>query len=132
MPHSLQELNFNNSSNRVMSRVRELSKTSYWQTIYSTSKELGMKIFHNNYDFSELQILFLNYLGFYHAINMDIALGDVTNIVLENEIYEDSYIFYKNKIDKKKVSERQKPQAKSVETDNKPKVSWVFKKPKKA
>jgi hypothetical protein len=132
LPSSL-ELNFNKSADVLIGRIRQLSKTNYWQTVYGSTKELGFQLFENRTNFSELQLLFLNYMGFYSVINMDIALGDVTDIVLENEIYEDAYIHYKNKSDKKKIADRQTaPQQSSLKNESQPKVNWVFKKPKKA
>jgi len=132
LPFSL-ELNFNTSADILIKRVRQLSKTSYWQTVYGSTKELGFQLFNNQTNFSELQILFLNYMGFYSVINMDIAMGDVTDIVLDNEIYEDAYMHYKNKSDKKKIADRNTaPQQSSLKNESQPKVNWVFKKPKKA
>ena len=132
MPLSLAELNFNRSPDRVLKQVRALAKTSYWQTVYSSSKELGFQLFDNKNKFSDLQLLFLNYLGFYATINMDIALGDVTDIVLEDELYEDAYITYKQKVDKKKMTERSNPQAPRHQETQTPQTNWVFRKPKKA
>ena len=133
---SFLESNFNCSGDVLIKRVRQLAKTSYWQTIYSSVKELHLQLFFNVTDFSELQILMMNYLGFYTALNMDIALGEVSDMVLEDEIYEEAYMYYKQKVDKKKIAERPKPQQSTQANLNKeeihPQVNWVFKKPKKA
>lgn len=130
-PSSL-ELNFNQSGDLLIQRVRSLAKTSYWQTLYSCAKELKFRLFLNDIDFSELQLLFLNYLGFYGALNMDIAIGDVPEIVLKDEIYEDAYMYYKNKSDKKKFSENKNQRSSALPEESSPQVNWVFKKPKKA
>jgi len=130
------ESNFNCSGDLLIKRVRQLAKTSYWQTIYGATKELNFKIFNNQTDFSDLQILMLNYMGFYNALNMDIALGEVPDMVLEDELYEEAYMYYKQKVDKKKLAERPKQQQQQSTPSQRetvpPQVNWVFKKPKKA
>ena len=78
--------------------LRKLAKNNYWQTIYSHVKESGsFKLFNNDHDLSSIQLDFLAYLSFYSSLYFDIAMGDVGEIVLDNEIYEDSYNYYKIK-----------------------------------
>lgn len=106
----------------IIKCIRRLAKNSYYQSLYSLSKEIpGLKIFKNNIDFTAIQMLFLRYLNFYSQIFMDISLGDVSNVVLDNEIYEDAYMYYKSKKDKIKTSlpSSQSPLA--------PTSQWIFK-----
>ena len=77
--------------------IRKLSKTDRWQTLFSYAKELNIKLFENDTNLTPIQIIFLKYLSFYNSIYTDIAMGDIDEIVLENEIYEDAYIMYRNK-----------------------------------
>ena len=107
--------------------LRKLAKSDYWQSIYSLSKEHTIKLFFNDNDFSEIQFDFLKYLNFYSSLFTDIALGEVNELVLENTIYEDSYMLYKNKADKKKLP-RGNYQENNVLANNT--VQWIFKKPK--
>jgi len=133
-PSSL-ESNFNCSGDRLVRGIRKLAKSSYWQTIYSYAKELHFPIFNNSRDFTEVQILMLNYISFYNALNLDIAIGDVTDIVLENELYEEAYMYFKQKSEKKKIAERPKQTTQTSQPsreEHSPQVNWVFKKPKKA
>jgi len=129
------ESNFSGSGDQLIRQVRKLAKSSYWQTVFGATKELHFKIFNNQTDFSDLQILMLNYMGFYSALNMDIAMGEVSDIVLEDELYEEAYMYYKQKVDKKKLADRPKQEqstAPSRKDTVPPQVNWVFKKPKKA
>lgn len=72
-------------------------------------------------------------MGFYSSLNLDVAIGDVTDIVFEDELYEEAYMYYKQKVDKKKVMERPKQSSQPTHKDEvPPQVNWVFKKPKKA
>lgn len=82
---------------QVYQLARKLAKTYYYQTLYSHAKELKFKIFENDKDLTDIQINFLNYLSFYHTLNIDIATGDVDEIVKTDRIYEDAWAFYKNK-----------------------------------
>ena len=113
--------------NPLISLLRKIAKSSYWQTIYSFSKEGGnLKLFTNDIDLTDIQITFLKYLGFYSSLYLDVALGDIDKRIFENEIYEDSYALYRNKMDKKKEkldTQRDK--------DFVPTTHWVFKNGKK-
>lgn len=110
------------------SYVRKLAKTRYYQGIYSFSKESHLKIFQNDTDLSEVQFLFMKYLGFYNNLFTDIALDEVSDKVLENEIFEDAYWHYKNtkitKDNKNKDTVRTKDKIETQSTSQ-----WLFKKP---
>jgi hypothetical protein len=105
--------------------IRKLAKSNKYQSLFSYSKELGIKLFKNDIDLTDLQITFLRYLSFYSSIYMDLALGDIDEVVLENDIYEDSYVMYRNKtmMKKEKNINNNKPE--------KPKnnIQWVFNRP---
>jgi len=81
--------------------LRKLAKTPHYQDLYNLCKELKMNFFENNSQLTSIQITFLKYVCFYYSIFMDVSIGDVSERVLEDEIYEDSYALYKNKKDKK-------------------------------
>lgn len=81
----------------VIKTIRKLAKTNYYQSLYSNAKEIGLKLFRNEVDYSKNQVMFLQYLSFYNNLNMDIYMKEVDKIVLENDIYEDAWTFYKNK-----------------------------------
>ena len=54
---------------------------------------------------------------------MDIYLNEVDERVLQNEIYEDAYLYYKSK--------KRKDEKKITKPEEAPKVTsqWIFKKP---
>lgn len=86
---------FNYETLNVYKIARELSSKNYYQTIYANAKEIGIKLFKNDIELTEIQIFFLNYLSFYSNLNTDIILGDVNKIVRDNFIFEDAYMLYK-------------------------------------
>ena len=109
--------------------LRKLAKSDYYQSIFALSKDMyGVQVFANSNDFSDIQITFIKYLSFYSVIFTDISLGEVDESILSNEIYEDSYIMYKNHKDKKVIK-------KHLKKDDTPIVGattkWLFKKPKR-
>ncbi len=85
--------------------LKKLAKNNYYQTIYSQAKELKLKIFKNDDDYTYLQARFLGFLSFYSGLYLDYALGDVDELIFKNEIYEDAYMEYKNKKNKEKLKE---------------------------
>jgi hypothetical protein len=85
----------------IFKYIRKLAKTNHYQTVYSVSKEHSLGLFHNTYDYTDLQITFLRYLGFYSSLYLDVSLGDIDDRIFEDEIYEDAYSYYKNKKDNK-------------------------------
>jgi len=108
--------------------IRQLAKDSKYQTLFSLGKDLhNINLFENNLDFTDIQLTFLRYLNFYSTIYLDIALGDIDEIVLKNDIYTDSYMMWKNKKDKLK---QQQTEFKSP-IDNVQRSQWIFKSPKK-
>ena len=110
----------------VTSLIRKLAKSNYYQNLYALSKDIpSLRIFQNDRDFTQIQMLFLKYLNFYYNLNMDIALGEVTDVVLKDELYEDAYMMYKNKKDKTKEGTQNKKE------DFVPSSRWLFKKPPK-
>jgi len=122
----------------LSSYVKKLAKTNYWQTLYASSKEApSYKLFKNDTNFTCLQIQFINELGYYSSLYMDIAMGEVSEIVVNNEIYEDAYYYYKllnrkREIQNKKTPQQQAPtkhQSKGQESVV-GKSEWVFTKVK--
>lgn len=115
------------SHRNIVKYIRKLAKDPYYRTIYSISKEYNIRLFKNDYDLTQIQVMFLQYLSFYQAIYMDISLDEVEDDVLDNEIFEDSYIFYKNN----KKEKKPKNTKYQKQEDNQTQVggfNWVFKK----
>lgn len=107
--------------------IRSLAKQHKWQTIYVQAKELNFNLFINNIGFTDIQIQFLDYLNYYSSIYMDIALDDIGWVVLDNEVYEDAYMFYKRKVRDK--NEVKNDIITNDNTEQGKKISWVFRKP---
>lgn len=97
---------------KIDDTLRKLAKTDHWQTLFSQAKELScIQLFHNTTDFTQYQIYFLNQMSFYSSLYYDIASNEVSEIVLNDPIYEDAYWMYRTEERLKKT----KRQTKSVE-----------------
>jgi len=92
----------------VYGAMRKLAKSNKYQTLYNQYKETGIRIFENQANLNDYQITFIQYLAFYNNLYTDVYMDEVSDIVFEDEIYEDSYIYYKQKTGKKKRRERDK------------------------
>ena len=88
--------------------LRKLAKSTKYQLLYSQYKESGVRIFNNASNYTDFQIHFMQYLTFYANLNMDVYMEEVDKIVLSDKIYEDSYIYYKNKTKRKDRQKRNK------------------------
>jgi hypothetical protein len=111
--------------------LKKLARSDYFQTLIS-NKELGFKLFANDYDFSSLQILFLSLVSRYNSLYLDIAMGDVNFLVLKEDIYSDAYLVYKSKKREKDKKERNNPTQKPKQKEEKKGsgFKWIFKTPK--
>lgn len=119
---------------RITRIIRELAKNNYWQNLYSHAKDLGFKVFENNRDLTNNQMLFLHYLSFYSNLYMEFSMGDVGEIVFKDFIYEDAYTAYKRKKRKDKDVKGTRAEKKVQERageDKSSNFSWNFKTPKK-
>lgn len=110
--------------------IRKLAKSNKYQTLFTYFKESGVQFFRNNTDYTQIQITFLNWLNFYSTIYLDIALDYVSEIVLENNTYEDAYFYYKSKNKTKMYEEKTKKVSKkdkNIETQTTGSFTWVMK-----
>ncbi len=77
------------------SLIRQIAKSSEHQSNFVAAKDFKISIFDNNSDLSRLQKIYMSYLYFYHDILIDISMKKVSEKIMDNEFYEDSYMTYK-------------------------------------
>jgi len=83
--------------------LRKLAKKTEMLNLFQAAKDMGcFELFENKKDLSESQNYFLSHLYFYHSLHTDIATEKVSEKVLEDEIYENAYAYYRNNIKEKK------------------------------
>jgi hypothetical protein len=123
----------------IVDVIRGLAKTNKYQTLYCFAKEGSLTLFKNQFDYTNIQVIFLNYLNYYFNLYTDIAMGDIDDKVLEDFLYEDSWIYYKRKkreeenLKNKKESRKVKTPTnkKVIEKEQLDRISWNFNKGKK-
>lgn len=84
--------------------LQELARSTYWQLLYSRSKEMNLKLFQNDYDFTNLQIWMLYYLALYASLYEDIALDKdfISEKHLDSWNRVEAYLMWKKKNQNKK------------------------------
>lgn len=95
--------------NVIQDQLRTLAKSTRYQTDYGFAKEGTVQLFENK-RLTSIQREFLFLLAHYYNIFIDVATGEVSDKVLENEIRLEAYSIYKNK--------KFKDQKKKVEKEN--------------
>jgi len=91
------------------SLLRKLAKKSKFQNLFLICKELnGFKLFKNERELTQLQEIFLNYLYLYNSINQSIGIDKISKHVLDNELYEDCYLLWRNSNHKKEETNNKK------------------------
>ena len=79
-----------------------MAKSIKMQNLFLAAKEInGIRLFKNSRDLSNIQNIFLSYLYNYNSINQDIVIEKISKHVFDNEIFEDSYLLWKQKSIKK-------------------------------
>ena len=90
----------------IYNLLRELAKSIKAQNLFVAVKEInGIHLFRNNFDFSKLQEIYLSHLYNYDSINKDIVIDKISEHVIDNEIYTDSYLLWKRKNLKKTIKD---------------------------
>ncbi len=103
--------------------LRELARSFEWQSIYSNIKNnMNINLFDNNKDLSRIQILFLGYLELYYNLYIDLYAEEkfISQEVIENDLWTDSYILWKKK--NKKIDKQDKPKVTGI-----PKITFTKK-----
>ena len=76
----------------------KLASTTYWQNLYSQSREInGIRLFNNDSDFSLIQILFLQCLEVRYQLWQDVLSGDLDEKILKDSLRVKAYLFNKRR-----------------------------------
>jgi len=112
--------------------MRRLANTAYYQTLFIRE---DLRVFENDTNLSDIQVIFLSLLGFYHTLNIDNNSGEVDDIVFKDIVYEDAYMHwktYKNKKDRRKheqqdASNQHRPMGLQKDKVTSKNSQWIFK-----
>jgi hypothetical protein len=91
----------------IYDKLIEFSKTTKAQNLFCAAKEVnGIRIFRNTRDFSQLQELYLSYLYNFDSLNREILIDKISNHVLDDRIYWESYFIWKKSEKNKKPNQK--------------------------
>lgn len=108
--------------------LRKLAKSIISQNLFTAAKDIGnIKLFNNCADFSKIQQEYLSYLYTYNNIYQEIYSKEVSEKVLDEDIYTDAFLYYKSKKkdkpDKEHTGKQRKIQATFAKDNTKIKFS---------
>lgn len=117
----------------LIAYIRHLARSSYWQNIYRASKDCSnISLFKNQYEYSELQSVFLYWLKLYDMLYIELSKKEwrfLTESVIENNCRCDAFLYYrKRQIDKqilKNKLEENKTQLRSKEKHKSNVTPWA-------
>ncbi len=82
-------------------KLRKLARSSHWQNLYSSSKEINsVYLFDNTINFSGIQLRFLYWLSIYAMLTEEIMKHEddwLSKAVIEDDDRTDAYLIYRNK-----------------------------------
>ena len=101
----------------IETKVRELAKTQYWQSIYSSSKDCtGINLFENCSNFSGIQVMFLYWLRVYSLLNEELHNQEWSNLndkVIADNTHCDAFLYWRGKELDKRTREYKSEERKS-------------------
>jgi len=86
---------------QIESQIRKLARSTYYQNLYRSAKELNIDLFENTSNFSGLQSLFLFWLNVYESLYSDLIQKEYKYLdekVIENDIHCDAFLYWKSQI----------------------------------
>ena len=83
-----------------ISQIRKLARSSFWQNIYSASKDVGsIKLFDNDGNYSGLQAIFLYWLKVYDLLFSELAQKEwrylTEDVILDND-RTDAFLYWRS------------------------------------
>jgi len=109
--------------------LQNLAKSNNAQIIYHRAKDLGtLRLFNNDSDLSQIQIMYLYYLELYSMLYMDLQMQEeyISEDIINDDLRCEAYLLYR-RINKNK---KQKSNTKSM-IDNAGTDSLIFKRKSK-
>lgn len=95
------------------SKLRQLARSIYWQSMYRASKENGIHLFDNQTNLSGLQMIFLYWLQIYSSLYDIMAQKEypfLNEDYLKSDIRVDAFLYYRkrqNELELAKYKEEQ-------------------------
>ena len=112
---------------QIESQIRKLARSTYYQNIYRSAKELNINLFENISNFSGLQSLFLFWLNVYESLYSDLIQREYKYLdekVIENDIRCDAFLYWRSQIrEQELIKHKQEQQINNLKLKDKSNVS---------
>jgi hypothetical protein len=118
----------------IEEKVRNLAKSSYWQSLYNSVKDCnGLSLFENTSNYSGIQILFLYWLKIYNLLYEELYTKEWPNLhekmILDN-IHCDAFLYWRGKELERRIfkykEEERKSKSKNGKSNIADKSSGIF------
>jgi len=84
----------------IEDKLRQLARSSYYQSLYKASKENGIKLFENDTNLSGLQVVFLYWLSLYDFLYDTLARKEydfLTEKYIDSNVRVDAFLYYRKR-----------------------------------
>jgi len=91
--------------------LRKLARSYKYRFLYARTKECaGIKLFHNEQDFTTIQMLFMQWLEIYNMLYSDLSSKEpfISEEVIEDDIRAEAYLYYRSKKKDESTDKRRK------------------------
>jgi hypothetical protein len=89
--------------------IRDLANSNKYQSLLNARSEIcEVRLFNNNSNFSRIQLMFINWLQFYKFLRSEVVSDEVSDVILKDEIYSDSYYLWRSKKYKEYLEKKDK------------------------
>ena len=92
---------------RLESQIRKLARSTYYQNLYGTAKEIGqLQLFENKSNFSGLQVLFLYWVQVYSMLYTELAEKKwkyLDEKVIDNDDRCDAFLYFRRQEQEKEL-----------------------------
>jgi len=91
--------------------IRRLARGARNQAIYARAKEIKLRLFVNEVNFSNIQVQYLYWLEIYSSLYLDLAMDKIhiSEDVIVDDIRVDAYLLWRKKENQKQKRERMNP-----------------------
>jgi hypothetical protein len=90
--------------------VRKLARSDYWQSIYSSAKDVGsIQLFENKNNYSGLQSLFLYWLKIYDLLYTELSQKEFKYLdeeVINDDYRCDAFLYYRSQIKESEINKQ--------------------------
>jgi hypothetical protein len=93
--------------------IRRLARSTFYQNIYRSCKELNLNLFENDKNFTGLQSLFLYWLSVYDLLYSEMNQKEwkyLDDDVINSDIRCDAFLYWRSEIKKQEIDKSKREQ----------------------